>query len=169
VLKIKPTYYKFIYYFLWILGLAALQSTLLNHVRIFGVSPNLPVIFVVCVAILSGSPVESAIVGFVSGFLFDFMTGHSVGVSMLLLMYAGVLNGLIFKRILTRKYFGILATIFITSFAFYFLYYSMTFLIWGQGNLLYALTRVIIVGTVYNTIICVPIYSLAKRRYRQNV
>ena len=85
---------------------------------------------------------------------------------MLILMYAGVLNGLIFKRLLTGKYFGLLAPIFITSIAYYFLYYVMVFLIWGQGNLVHGITHVMLIAAVYNTLICVPIYLLTKKWYK---
>ena len=163
----KFNYQKFIYYFLWILGLSVIQSTLLQHISIFNVMPNLLVIFVIIAAIMSGSSLESAIVGVISGFLLDFMIGRTIGVNMLLLMYIGVFTGLLFKRILTRKYFGILATVFVTSLIYCFFYYVMNFTMWGQGNLLYAFTWVMLVETVYNTIICVPIFLLARKGYRK--
>jgi hypothetical protein len=88
---------------------------------------------------------------------------------MLLLMYAGVLNGLVFKHLLVGKYFGMFITVFITSLAYYFLEYSMSFMIWGQGNFAYAFWRVMLVAAVYNAVICVPIYMLARKGYRRYV
>ena len=162
----KFSYQKFIFYFLWVIALAVIQTTMLRPIQIFGVQPNLFVIFVVCAAILSSSAPESAIMGFVLGFLFDFLIGRTPGVSMLLLMYAGVLNGMLYKRILTGKYFGIITTVFVTSLLYSFLYYSMHFAMWGMGNFGYAFLRVMLVETVYNTIIAIPMFLLMRKGYR---
>jgi len=164
----KPSYYKIIYYFLWILGLAVMQSTLLNYVRIFGVIPNLFLVFVISVAIMSGSPVESAIIGFISGFMLDSMTGHTIGPNMFLLMYAGVLNGIVFKRLIAGQYFGMFVTILLTSLAYYFLEYSLNFVIWGHANLGLEFLFVTLVATVYNAAVCVPLLLAAKKGFRKS-
>jgi len=169
MMAIKNSYQKLIYYTIWILGIAVLQSTLLQHIQIFRIMPNLFIIFIVCAAMLSGSPKESAIIGIILGFLFDFLTGHSIGLSALLFMYAGVLNGLIFERVLSGKYFGILPTVFATSLLVGTLYYVLLFTMHGNGNFGYALTRVILVESVYNTLICVPFFLLARKGYRRIV
>jgi len=161
-------YKKIIYYTLWIIGLAVIQSTLLQYAAILGVIPNLFVVFVVCAAIMSGSPMESAGIGLILGFLMDFMIGRIIGVNMLLLMYAGVFNGLLFQRILTGKFLGVFATVFVTSLVCAFLYYSMNFMMWGQGDLGYAFVWVMLIESAYSAIIAVPFYWLVKKGYRKN-
>ena len=163
----KFNYPKFIYYFLWILILAAVQGTIAPGISAFGVTPNLFVVFIICVAMLSRNPFEPAVAGFILGFVFDFMVGHRVGVGMLIMMYIGVFSGLLFEKILTGKYFGILPVAFAASFLFAFLYYVMNFAFWGQGNFGYAVLRVMLPESVYNTLLCVPFYWLAKKFYRR--
>jgi len=163
----KNSYYKFIYYFLWILLLAVTQSTALDVIRIAGVVPNLFLIFVISVAILSGSPTESAIIGVISGFMLDTMSGGTFGINMLLLMYAGVLNGIIFKRLLAGQYFGMIVTILGTSVMYYFLEFSMSFAIFGYASLGWDFLLVSLGATLYNAIVSVPLYLLARKWYRQ--
>ena len=165
----KFSYQKFIFYFLWIVVLAVIQSTFLRYVQIRNVTPQLFVIFVICAAILSGSAVEGGIVGVISGFLLDSMIGRAIGPNMLLLMYIGVFSGLVFQRVLTGKYFGILAIVFTASFAYSFLYYFMNFTMWRQGNLAYAFLWVMLIETVYNTVAFLPVYLLARKGYSRYV
>jgi len=158
----KFSYQKFIYYFLWILILAALQGTVAPAISIFRVTPNFLVIFIVCAAILSRNPFEPAVAGFILGFLFDFMVGHRIGVGMLLMMYAGVFNGLMFKRLLTGKYFGILPVVFGASFLFALMYFVLNF---GFRQFGYAFLLVMLPEAMYNTLLCLPLYWLAKKTY----
>ena len=157
---------KITYYVIWILGLSLAQTTVLDYARIMGVKPNLFLVFIVCVALISAKPWESSVVGFVLGFLLDFMTGKSMGLNMLLFMYVGVVAGLLFERLLTNKYFGIISIVFIASVIYSFLYYSMSFMMWGEGNFWYEFVRIMLPEAVYSTVICVPLYRLARRTYR---
>ena len=156
---------KITYYTVWILALSVLQSTFLDYIKIMGIKPNLFLIFVVCAAMISGKAAEGAVIGFILGFLLDFMTGKTLGINMLLLMYVGLAVGLAFKMFLTGKYFAIIAAVFITSIAYCFLYYTMSFMMWGQGDFVYALINVLLPESLYNTAICVPVYMLAKKTY----
>jgi len=151
------------------LGIAVLQTTFISAVRVFGVVPNLFLIFVISVAILSGSATESAVVGFISGFVLDSMTGHLIGPNILFLMYAGVLNAIAFQRFLAGKYLGLFVTVLFTSLIYYFLEYSLNFQISIGGDMFYAFFRVMLPATVYNAIVCVPMFRLAKKWYRRAV
>ena len=153
---------KVTYYTVWILFLTVAQSTLINIVQIYGIKPNVFLIFVVFTAMFGGIT-HATVIGFVSGFIFDFLSGKTLGVSMLLFMYMGAASGFIFQKVLTNKYSVIILVIFGVSIIYGFLFYTMNFMIWGEGSLLYAMLRVIIPETIYNTAICIPFYLIVRK------
>jgi rod shape-determining protein MreD len=65
-----------------------LESTLLSHLRVGGVHPDILVIAVIAVAMTDG-PVVAAVFGFVAGLTFDLLFANQVGVSALVYTVIG--------------------------------------------------------------------------------
>ena len=72
---------------------ALLQTTVMPHLAVWGVFPNLPLLFVVDWGLLRGSR-EGLIWGFIAGVAVDLFSGAPFGAATLSLILAGSLAGL---------------------------------------------------------------------------
>lgn len=94
--------------------LIVIQTTFPEYAKIFGVKPNLILVFTICAALLDGSTV-GAIIGGGAGLAMDLLSGKLIGLTALLGMYAGVVTGLANKRIFRNNIFVLLISVFATS------------------------------------------------------
>ncbi|MGD8398899.1 MAG: rod shape-determining protein MreD [Anaerolineae bacterium] len=76
-----------------LLGVGLLQATVIPHLTVWGISPDLPLLVVVSWGILRGAQ-QGALWGFVAGLVLDFFSGAPFGAATLSLMAAGFLAGL---------------------------------------------------------------------------
>ncbi|MDD4569368.1 MAG: rod shape-determining protein MreD [Tepidanaerobacteraceae bacterium] len=63
-----------------IITLLLLQTTLLNFSQIYGVKPDLPLVFALCMAMIKGEKV-GAVTGFFNGLLEDILFGRFLGLN----------------------------------------------------------------------------------------
>lgn len=141
-----------VFYAVWLLILVIFQPTLVQSIGILGISPNIPLIFIVMTALLRGKK-EGAICGAIFGFVFDVMIGRLIGVSSLLFMYIGALAGLVSENILSDT--GVIATailIFVSNLIYASLYYIAYSMLWGDMGIITAVTRVILPESLYTAV-----------------
>lgn len=159
MLKFKLPLYIAIIFFLIVL-----QTTVFEQFKIAGVKPNLVLVFVVSVALLSGN-IEGAITGFFAGFALDLSGGKIIGLYSLLSMYAGFICGSLNKRIYRENILVIIFFTFIASIFYEFLVYFVntinTISFYGnfESSFLRPLLRVILPEAFYNSIIAIPIHA----------
>lgn len=72
---------------------ALLQATIVPHLALWGVFPDLPVVVVACWGLLRGAR-EGLVWGFVAGVAVDLLSGAPFGAATLSLMLVGTLSGL---------------------------------------------------------------------------
>ncbi len=72
---------------------AILQTSLVPHLALWGVFPDLPLLVVVAWSLLRG-PREGIIWGFIAGLAVDMLSGAPLGAATLALMLTGILAGL---------------------------------------------------------------------------
>lgn len=72
---------------------ALLQATVIPHLTVLGVFPDLPVIVVVCWGLLAGAR-EGLIWGFIAGVAVDLLAGAPFGAATLALSLVGFLSGM---------------------------------------------------------------------------
>ena len=149
-------------YTISVILLTALQTTLINCLQIFGVKPNLLLVFVVCVALLGGS-IEGGMVGLLCGVIADVVGHGAFGINSLAYLYVGVVVGYLCINFFRGGAIVAIGFVFGTSIVCGLLYYAFTYLMWGDTNLFLVLLRRIIPETIYNTAITLPIYFLFKR------
>lgn len=102
-------------YAIYLVVLAILQVTALGDVRILGERPDLTLVLAILTGYLFGLT-DGLAVGLAAGFLRDMLAGRSLGLGMLLLMYAAILAHLLFRNFFRRKtWMGLLQVIFITT------------------------------------------------------
>ena len=86
----------------YIIGFSLLQATWPDTLAIQGVRPDLALILVVMAGYLYGS-MDGAVTGLLCGFMLDMQSGRILGFGMLLMMFAGLLPGLLFRRLFRKS------------------------------------------------------------------
>lgn len=162
---------KIIFYAIWLFVLTVFQPTLIQWIGIFGISPNIFLVFVVAASFLQGKE-EGAVCGFIFGLAFDMMTGRMVGLSAIVFMYIALAAGVFKERFYNGS--GSVSVAVLTAAAsgvYGFVYYIAYYMVWGDISLALALLRVIMPEVLYTTvtgfILFVPIrksFSIFGRR-----
>ena len=107
-----------LFYLFATVALALIQVSLPDRMLGILVKPDLMLVLVILSGFLYG-PFEGALVGIVTGFLRDAFAGGSIGVGMLLCMYAGLFSGLIFQKMFRKGWFAGILQVLLVSTLFY--------------------------------------------------
>lgn len=156
-MKLKVLFYSF-----FILMILLLQTTLLHYAAIYGVMPNILIVFVIVTALLRGN-VEGGVVGFFAGLALDMLFGSVLGFYALLGFYLGIAAGSINRRLFRENLLVVLFFTFVYSVIYETVVYILNTIMSGHIDLLYPLTRVILPEAVYNCAVAVLIYALLIR------
>ncbi len=137
------------------------QTTVLSYVKIFGIIPNLLLIFTVCFCLVTPD-FRCLVYAIISGILLDITGGRMIGINTLLCTY--VAFSCLFIRDKLYNNNEIIAAIFtlVISFAYGLLCYTINFLLWGELNIFYAVFRIIVPEAVYNAVLALFIYPIVK-------
>ena len=161
-MKLKILFYSF-FIFMFLL----LQTTLLDYAAIYGITPNILIVFIIVTALIRGN-VEGGTVGFFAGLALDMMFGSILGFYALMGFYLGIAAGSINRRLFRENLLVVLFFTFVYSVVYETVVYIINNIMSGQMELLYPLTRVILPEAVYNCAVSVLIYALlikADRRF----
>jgi len=110
----QPTLRSILIYALYVIAFAIIQVTALRDVQILGERPDLTLVLAILTGYLFGIG-DGLAVGLAAGFLRDMLAGRSLGLGMLLLMYAAILAQYLFRNFFRRKtWMGLLQVLFIT-------------------------------------------------------
>jgi len=155
---------KVLAYAICIFFIILLQSTVLEYIKIFGVKPSLPIIFIVSVALLRGN-VEGAVVGFFTGLSQDIVSGKILGLYALLGLYLGLAIGSVNKRLYRENFLVVIFFTFVSSVIYecmvFFLYTILPLLLFhekDQLDLLVPLGHIILPEAIYNSVVSVFVY-----------
>ncbi len=153
---------KYVYKFLALFLALVLQYTAIVKINIFGVSPDLVIVVLIVIAIIS-TPVEGATLGFLIGAVSDILFGRVFGINTLLCMYTAV--GV---RALIEAVYGNSAGVFsLFAFVFTFIYKLlfglMSFVIFSEKVSLLLTIKVIVLCGLYNAVLMIPSYFIIKR------
>jgi len=151
--------YKVIIYVICILAFLVLQSTFAMSIELFGVRPNLLIVFIISVALLRGR-VEGAYVGFFTGLGQDIFTGKILGFYALLGLYLGLLIGSINKRLYRENFLVIIFFTFISSILYETIVFIFGVYLFTKDSYFKALGEVILPEAAYNVIASIFIYIL---------
>jgi len=136
-----------------------MQTSVLPHVAVFGVTPDTALVFIVCYGVLRGD-VEGAIFGFSAGFLQDLFSGGPLGMFALYGLLIGYVSGKPFRDFFKDNYFLPFFIVLIAILFQQFMIYISSFLFLGHFNLaLYART-IILPTAIYTVSLSIPLYSL---------
>lgn len=145
--------HTFLFYFIALAIVAIFQPTLMNGIEIFGVSPDLFIVFTVCSAMLRGGS-NGAVCGFVFGLVLDMLTGRLIGINAVLYMYAGFLTGILNERyISTESSFANAVFVFASSLVCGVLYFTVYNGAWSDIRFFTAFLRTILPKAVYSAVV----------------
>lgn len=135
------------------------QSTLLQHFRIFGILPNTALIMVVVFSILWGKN-KGAVIGFFTGILQDILLGKMLGVNALIYMLIGYNMGVFERMIFKDNYITPLFFTMISTFLYYIMYYVIMYMAHIKIEFVYLIKNIIPMEVIYNSILSIFIYRI---------
>ena len=139
--------------------LFSLQITLFKRLEIASVSPNLLIIIVATVGLLSGSR-EGMFIGFVSGLFIDMYFSSYLGVYALIFLFIGYVIGL-FKQILIPTDIKLpLFLILLADFMYNGFVYVFQYMFRGDFSFVYYLTNVVMPEMMYTIIVALFVYPI---------
>ncbi|MGE5613379.1 MAG: rod shape-determining protein MreD [Bacillota bacterium] len=156
---------RILFYFFFIFLFLLLQTTLLQYAEIYGVKPNIIIVFIVVTALLRGGA-EGGAVGFFAGLALDMMFGGVLGFHALLGLYLGIAAGSVNKNLFRENMLVVIFFTFVFSIAYESLVFIINNIMSGDIKLLYAFTSVILPEAVYNSVMVAFILPLLIRADR---
>lgn len=152
---------KYISAFIMVVIMFVLQTTVFEHLRPFGVAPNLILAVTTIFAFMYG-PKEGMFAGVVSGFLVDVLYNRVIGVSIILYSVVGYITGTTRNLYFKQDIYVPMAVLGLSDLLFNFFYYICYFLMRGKIEFFTYLKEVIIPETIYTIIIGTFIYLFVK-------
>lgn len=156
---------KIISYSILIFIMALLQSTVFNYIKIFDVKPNLLLILIITVALLTND-IEGAVVGFFCGLVQDMASGKVLGFYALLGMYLGFCIGTMNKRLNRENVLILLFFTFVSSIVYEFVVYLLNAFVRDTVDFIFSLRSMILTEALYNCVVSVFVFILVLRLNR---
>ncbi len=149
-----------------ILLIALLQSTVMEYIVIYGVKPNLLLVFIVSAALLKGN-FEGAVIGFFCGLTQDILGGKVIGFYAMLGLYTGLVVGSLNKRLYRENILVVLFFTFASTVVYEWLVYFLNIFYKAPVDLVFAFKSVILPEAVYNSGISIFIYVYVMKLYEK--
>lgn len=157
--------FKILFYIIWLLIIALFQPTLVQWIGIFGVSPDLFLIFVICAAMLRGMW-DGAICGFVFGLTLDMIIGRMIGMNAILYMYAGLMTGVLNERYISSNSATTDAVfVFANSLLCGILYFAAYKMVWGDLGFITAFLKTILPKAVYSAVVAFVLFIPMRKSF----
>ena len=158
----NKTFFEYLLTAVLVFVLLVIQTTILRGIEVFDVIPNLLMIMVVCYSLLH-EDYSALVVGAVCGLLLDWHGGRAVGMNALLCTLLAYLCVWVSGSLYSNNSIVAMVFVFFLSIAYELVVYIFYFAIWGYGSFGYALVFKILLAAVYNGLVTILIYPLARR------
>ena len=113
--------------YILVLGVLILvQTTLSNFIGIFGVKPDLPLVFALCMAMVKNEK-AGALMGLMNGFIEDILFGRFLGLNTIAKSIAGYVVGLGSQNLYKGRVIITMALVFTGSVIFNFVFMTIAF------------------------------------------
>ena len=142
--------------------LLILQTTLGAELAIWGIAPDLVLVFVLC-RCLSLTPIPAAAFGMAAGLLLDMAGGRLIGFHGVLMLYVGLLAAIFGSNFFRGNLYVAVAAAFCVTVVYQLIYGFLSFFMFGGVDFGYMLLHMVLLGAAYNAVCAVPLYYLAKR------
>lgn len=153
---------KILFYSFFIFAILLFQTTLLHYAAVYGITPNILVVFIIITALVRGN-IEGSVAGLFAGLAADMLFGGVIGFYALMGFYLGIAAGSVNRRMFRDNLLVALVFTFAYSVLYEAIVYIVNNIMGGEMELLYALSRVILPEAVYNCAAAVPVYWLVMK------
>jgi rod shape-determining protein MreD len=140
-----------------LVALLLVQTTISNFFCIYGVKPDLPLIFALCMAMVKGEK-AGALTGFLNGFLEDVLFGRFLGLNTIIKSVTSYIVGYGSRNIYKGPVIITMALTFVGSVIFNFLFMILAFLTREVTQPWYSFLSIVIPSALLNMIISPLIY-----------
>lgn len=137
---------------------AFFQSTLLEHIEVFNIRPNLLIVLVVIVSLLR-SPVESAVMALLLGLTMDILMGKTLGWYALLFFLVSIPISMLNEKLYRDKILVLITFTFASSMLIEFMFFIIIFMFKGYEYLPFIFWTIIIPEAVFNSILILPLFK----------
>lgn len=134
-----------------------LQTTLVKEIAVFGISPALVLVLVVCFSLMNDS-IPSAIFAVVAGTLLDITGNSAFGLNALMMLYLSLGVSTVGREFFQDTPRSAIILVFVGTLLYETLYFILNFLIFGSAHFWFVLWRVTLVEAVYNGILAILVY-----------
>lgn len=146
----------------FLLIFSILQATWLDCIEIFGIKPNLFLVYIIVVCCFCNR-LEGGAVGFAAGFVLDMLVGRIWGLNAVLGLILGFCISHFYARIISNSNLLVTLALVLVGTILYESFYSfIAFLRAENVGLLALLTKIVLPECVYNMVASVPIYFIIK-------
>lgn len=152
--------------YLWILILFLLQTTLCARYKIFGIVPNLVLVFAVSVFAVNSIP-RSAFFAVFAGLMLDWQAGRA-GVNALILLYLSLLVSYASEKFFYKRLVYIVILTFAADILYSVFYLALNFYIWGVFVNFWSFMRVIVQAAVDAVLSVICYFAYVKHKNREN-
>ncbi|TCS91137.1 rod shape-determining protein MreD [Keratinibaculum paraultunense] len=141
-----------------IIGNFILQSTVLPHINIFGVTPNTALIIIVVIGLLRGR-IFGSTVGLIIGLLHDVIFCPVIGVNGFIYFFVGYFVGMTENKLAKDNLLIPFLATAISTIVYHGLYYIFMFFLGYNIDFSVFFKNVVILETLYNSLISMLIYK----------
>lgn len=153
---------RYMFHIIFLILFSCFQGTLTSLFSVFGIEPNLFIIYI-CIVSMLASRREAVTVSGVFGVILDILNGrYALFYTVLFIITAFFLCGLSEKVLKESKFYVCSLMVFFVTLFIDVVYYVIVFYLNEKLNLGYAFFRVIIPEGIYNGIVAILIYMLVK-------
>lgn len=145
-----------------ILSGLVIQTTVMPHLALFQVVPDLLLVIVICFGLVEG-PSVGAVAGFGGGLLRDFLLNAPTGLTALAYLSVGYTVGAIRPYVQSSSVLVPFAGVFLGSLAGNMLYIGLSLLLGVPSESLGRVIEVLLLSAFYNTLLVPFAYPLARR------
>lgn len=151
------------------LSVILLQLTVLSHFEPLGIIPNYVFVFILAIASICADTESVVLAGF-SGLVMDMLTGASIGLNTLIMLYLAILCVILCVSMYTRKLKLLVPMCFVLSFIYELSLGVFSIMLRGSIISAEAIWHVVLPVAVVNSVIFIPVYILLKRvRFEKKV
>ena len=140
-----------------------LQVNIFSNVTIAGVSPNLFVIYVLCVGLFANSFLGISF-GVILGLLLDLAYGRVIGISGILLCIIGFLGSYFDKNFSKDNKITIIFMVAGCTLLYEFGYYFINAFLLGYSPMIIAFVKKVLIEILYNVLLSIVFYPLIHKK-----
>lgn len=153
---------KVLHHGIWLAAAVLLQVTLLNAIAVFGISPNIFLVFTVLIGFLCGR-FQGMVTGMIFGLVFDLCVGRFIGTSMLSFMFIGYFSAVFSDRYYAHPPFYIFCLIAAAAALIAGVVYLVPNMLIYDAGVIKSLIRIVIPECLYNALLIIPMVPMVDK------